>query len=81
MRIVEREVQPSGCCGRSAANVALPAMSQPPLDRDVEERFRAEGEPGPPSDLARWIGIAAVVILIVAFVLLHLTGAVGPSAH
>lgn len=56
-------------------------MSQRPLDRDVEEGSRVEREPGSPPDAARWIGIAAVVVLIVAFVLLHLTGAVGPGAH
>lgn len=59
-------------------------MSERLLDRDVGEDPRPEGDAGSAPSTPRWIGslgIAVAILLIVALVVLHLIGAVGPGAH
>jgi hypothetical protein len=59
-------------------------MSERLLDRDAGDDPPAEMDSGSPPSAPRWIaplGIAAAILLILTFVVLHLTGAVGPGAH
>lgn len=56
-------------------------MSQRLLDRDVSDDPPKEVDPGSPPRWAAPLAIAVGVLFIVALVVLHLTGAVGPGAH
>jgi hypothetical protein len=59
-------------------------MSEPPLDSSagVEPRVGDDREPAPSAP--RWVkavGLGVAVLVVLTLVLLHLSGAVGPSAH
>lgn len=59
-------------------------MSERLSDRDAGDDRRAEAGPGSAGGPPRGLTILAIVIgalLILMFVLLHLTGAIGPGAH
>ena len=56
------------------------APARPGLGDDAD----SAPESGPPSGPPRWakvLGIGIGIVLVLGFLLLHLTGAVGPSAH
>jgi hypothetical protein len=59
-------------------------MSERLTDRDAGDDRREEADSGSAGGPPRGLTILAVVIgalLILMFVLLHLTGAIGPGAH
>jgi hypothetical protein len=59
-------------------------MGEPLSDREAGDGPRTDIDPGPAGGPSRALMVLAIVIgalVVVAFVLLHLTGAVGPGAH
>jgi hypothetical protein len=59
-------------------------MNEPIPDREPLDAPADQMQPAPPASKPRWVaplGIAVAVLVVVVLVVLHLTGAVGPSAH
>ncbi len=59
-------------------------MTDPPRYPDTGDDRGAEPGRGPTTATPRWIsvvGIIFVILLVLLFVLLHLTGTVGPGGH
>lgn len=59
-------------------------MAHPPSHPDTGDIAGSESELASASRRPRWVtvaGIVVVIALLMLFVVLHLTGAVGPGAH
>jgi hypothetical protein len=64
----------------------LTVIADPPLHRDADSYADAGGEPdaGAPTGPPRWVavvGVCLAVLVLLAIVLLHLAGTLGPGAH
>jgi hypothetical protein len=59
-------------------------VPDPPLYPDTGDDTGVEHDRGSPTGTPRWVsvlGILIVIALILLFVVLHLTGTLGPGAH
>ena len=58
-------------------------MGDHPRDRDSDTRTRPEHERGPARGPARgtYAFAAVVVLLVLGFAVLHVTGVIGPGSH